>query len=266
MLGSRSCLVAVVCMATAVLAEPKPPTEPQKQAATELVKKAIAKSQAGDHDAAIRLYLDAYALVPNAILLSNVGSEFRQSQKPVEALRYFCMYLDKDPTGAMVTYVTAQAREVQHELKQDGEVCAKPAEPKKVEPVKPVDPQVTATKQPIVEPTKPADGGKTWRIVGIATGGVGLATLGAGIYFGVRAQHFSDEITHHDTSVPYQNLAQIQSDGQAAENKQIIFDVAGGALTVAGVVMYFVGRSKHGESQSVSLVPTSNGFALAGGF
>src|SRR5262245_17571625 len=116
--------------ATAVLADPKPPTEKDKQLANDLVKKAIVKSQAGDHNAAIDLYLKAHTIVPNPSLLSNIGAEYQQSDRPEQALRYFCMYLDKDPRGTSAPYAAAQARSLQIELGNkdvdDRDVCAKP--------------------------------------------------------------------------------------------------------------------------------------------
>ena len=55
--------------------------------AGDLVKKAIARSQAGDHNAAIEIYLQAYTILPNPLLLSNIGAEFQQSGMPKEALK-----------------------------------------------------------------------------------------------------------------------------------------------------------------------------------
>src|SRR5262245_52492348 len=99
MMGLRAFTVlAVVCAAGHASAEPA--SASAQQQASDLVKKAIAKSQAGDHEGAIKLYLDAYTLVPNPILLSNIGSEYQQVKKAVEALKYFCKYLEKDPTGS----------------------------------------------------------------------------------------------------------------------------------------------------------------------
>src|SRR3954447_6077801 len=102
--------------ATPALTQPKPPTAQQKQQAGDLVKQAIAKSQAGDHQAAIELYLQAYAIVPLPLLLSNLGSEYKALQKPVESLRYFCKYLEADPTGTNVAYAKAEAKLAQHDL------------------------------------------------------------------------------------------------------------------------------------------------------
>src|SRR5258706_5711756 len=109
--ASRTTAALLVCglCASSALADPRP-TEKDKQIAGELVKKAIARSQAGDHATAIDIYLQAYTIVPNSILLSNIGTEFQQSGKPAQALRYFCMYLDKDPSGTNAPYATLQAK------------------------------------------------------------------------------------------------------------------------------------------------------------
>src|SRR5215218_2872589 len=107
--------LASLLVASPVLAQPK--TDQQKQQlAGELVKKAITRSQEGDHLGAIDLYLQAYSLIPQHTLLSNVGNEYQQAQKPIEALKYFCMYLDKDPTGTNATYAQVKAKALQIEL------------------------------------------------------------------------------------------------------------------------------------------------------
>src|SRR5258706_16382297 len=116
--GSRifGALLASLWLASTAHAQPRSPTDRDRQVAGELVKKAIAKSQAGDHSAAIDIYLQAYTIVPNSILLSNIGTEFQRIGKLPEALRYFCMYLDKDPSGANVPYATSRAKALQIEL------------------------------------------------------------------------------------------------------------------------------------------------------
>src|SRR5215510_1718489 len=98
MRGSRTfaALVGTALLAGHAVADPKPPSEKDRQMASDLVKKAIARSRAGDHETAIEIYLQAYTLAPNSLLLSNIGAEFQQSNMLDEALKYFCMYLEKD--------------------------------------------------------------------------------------------------------------------------------------------------------------------------
>jgi tetratricopeptide (TPR) repeat protein len=109
-------LIAALLVVSVASAQPNKPTDVQVKKAGDLVKGAIAKSQAGDHSAAIDLYLNAYQLVPLAVLLSNIGSEYQQVNKPVEALKYFCKYLDAEPTGTNATYAIAQAKSLQIQL------------------------------------------------------------------------------------------------------------------------------------------------------
>src|SRR5215813_5616945 len=77
-------LLASVMIISPVLAQPK------DKGAQELVKKAITASNRGDHLAAIDLYLEAYKMAPVPVLLSNIGREYQQADKQVEALKYFC--------------------------------------------------------------------------------------------------------------------------------------------------------------------------------
>src|SRR5262245_53881135 len=105
-MGSTRALALALLFVPAIAAAQQP-TAQQKQQASELVKKAISKSQAGDHDSAVELYLQAYTIIPQPLLLSNIGSEYQQMQKPVEALKYFCKYLEADgPQGQNAGYAT----------------------------------------------------------------------------------------------------------------------------------------------------------------
>ena len=275
MMGSLRALGVLVtlCLAGPSLAQP---TDAQKQQAGELVKKAIAKSQANEHDGAIKLYLEAYALIPLPILLSNVGFEYQQLQKSVDALKYFCMYLDKDPTGSNVAYVTAQAKVAQTQLgNKDGEVCAKKVDPVVVPtgPITTVGTVTTPTGQVTgtTAATSLPDPGKGMRLAGLGVGGAGLATLGVGVFFGFKAKQNSDLISNHDKNMSWpDNIKQIEADGASFEKKQIIFTVAGGVLATTGAVIYLVGRSRRGSAERVTVTPTATsdtlGVTIGGGF
>src|SRR5688572_13065629 len=142
MMGIPRRIVAAVMVsllvATPLYAQPPAPTPQQKQAAGDLTKQAIAKSQAGEHEKSIELYLAAFEIVPLPVLLSNVGAEYQKLKKPVEALKYFCMYLEKDPTGQSATFARAQAKLIQIEQGNkdvtDETVCD-PPKPKEPDPV-----------------------------------------------------------------------------------------------------------------------------------
>src|SRR3569833_4480715 len=119
--------VALALIASTGLASAQPKASPQQiQQAGDLVKKAIAKSQAGDHTLASERYQQAYNIVPQPILLANIGSEYQQAHKPAEAVKSFCQHLAADPNGPNVTFATTQVKSLQIELGNDvddSDVC-----------------------------------------------------------------------------------------------------------------------------------------------
>jgi tetratricopeptide (TPR) repeat protein len=267
-------------------ADPSPPPEKDKQLASDLTKKAIVKSQAGDHNSAIDLYLKAYTIVPNSILLSNIGAEYQQSDRPEQALRYFCMYLDKDPSGTNAPYAAAQARSLQIELGNkdvdDRDVCAKPRprarpRPEPKDPPPEPEPGVGPGGRPVREPEPVArddraSKGDTLKYVGIGAGIGGAVAVGVGIYAGIRASAISDEISTHDRTMKWPNdIQDLQRRGQSYENVQIGALVAGGVAVTAGVILYVLSRSdspseRPGDKAALTVSPTTNGFVVLGRF
>jgi len=279
MMGSVRTFALVLLLAPAVaLAQP---SAKDKQQASDLVKKAIAKSQAGDHQSAIDLYLEAYKLIPQPLLLSNVGSEYQALRKPVEALKYFCKYIEADPMGDNVGYATAQARTLHMELVgdlsvEDKDLCKPIVKPAPASPAPPPEPVVT--QQPPTPPPGPVDQGPrtttpTIRYVGLAVAGLGVVAFGGGVYFGLEARSISDEITNHDMNEPWPaNIKDREAEGKRAEQMQIGLMIGGGVALAAGVTMFFLGspKTEASMSTSVSITPLATtdtlGFAAAGRF
>ena len=67
----------------------------------------------------------------------------------------------------------------------------------------------------------------------------------------------------------WDGIVKLQEDGEKAEQRQIIFTVAGGAMLIGGTALYFLGRSK-GSTKEVALTPVAApgnaGFAVTGRF
>lgn len=272
-------VVASVCLTGTAFAQGKPPTAKQKAKASELVKQAIAKSQAGDHETAASLYEEAFKIIPQPLLLSNIGSEYQAMQKPVESLKYFCKYIEADPTGSNISFATAQAKTLYIELGgvttvTDADVCkpiVKPPPPKEPDPV------VVETKPPPVEhqvvPRQEAPKASPLRWVGLGLGVVGIGVFGGGVYFGMKAADITDQINNHDPSDPWPaNIRELEADGASYEKKQIALMVGGGVAVAAGVALFFIGapKAQREGAASVSITPVATpdtlGFAAAGRF
>lgn len=276
---SIAALVASAVLAGPALADSKAPSEKDRQLASDLVKKAIARSQAGDHSTAIEIYLQAYTIVPNSLLLSNIGAEFQQNGMPKEAYKYFCMYLEKDPSGTNAPYATSQAKILARQLHKkvdDQDVCSPPKEepdeppprkPKRSEPPPPPPPPP----QPPVE-VKRDSGNPGVMYTGVAAGIAGIAAGGLGIYYGLQGKSINDQINSHDPKQPWPpNIRDLMKEGERDNSLQIGFLVASGVLVTTGVVLYVVSRPdgtpEHGgDKTAVHVTPTTNGLAVFGRF
>jgi hypothetical protein len=289
-IGWRSTLVVVtVAGLSAARAEPRP-TAKDQQLARDLVSKAIARSQAGDHEAAIASYVKAFSILPNPVLLSNIGSEFLQSGKPRDALRYFCLYLEQEPEGSVAAYATSQARSLQiqlgNQIDDRDDVCA-PARPR---------PRLASRERELATSPEPAAaaidrtrGGElegeappaqrtssALMYVGVAAGIAGISGIGLGAYAGVRAKSISDDITHHDPAAPWPtNIHDLERRGRDYETLEIAGLVGGIGLIATGVVLYVIGRpdsppdrttQRTSARAAIQLAPTRHGLAVLGQF
>jgi hypothetical protein len=273
----RVCALALMLIVAPSLAVAEPSAK-DKDRASDLVKKAIAKSQAGDHETAVGLYLDAYKIIPQPLLLSNIGSEYQQMNKPVEALKYFCKYIEADPTGSNMTYALAQARTLYVDLGgkasvDDKDLC-KPIV--KANPEPKTQPTTTPIETPVTTKTT-SDTAKTkqspLRYTGLVVGTVGVAVFGLGVYYGFHAQSITDELNGHDVTMEWPaNTPDRQREGQRAENMQIGLMIGGGVAIAAGVTMFLLGRPPHVAERdgAIAIVPVATndslGFSAAGRF
>lgn len=284
---SPATLLAIILVSGTALADPTPKSQKDRQVASDMVKRAIARSEAGDHAGAIKIYLQAYALAPNALLLSNLGAEYQQDGKYAEALQYFCTYLEKDPAGTNAAYATAQARILQGQLghKVVGDAVCATHEPASTGDPLPGGEAAGQAGQPLPEPAHPSreatpepGGNATLRYLGIGAGITGVVALGVGAYTGYRAKDISDRLDGYagkmsDPGKPPapwpSDVQDLQRRGQRYEDLQIGFLIAGGVLVTAGAVLYIVGRpdaADRNDRRAIAVSPTRDGVALFGQF
>lgn len=260
------------------VAQPAPPANAEEQAKA----KFVAGKQSyrlGEYDEAIALWKEAYRLKDNPAFLFNIGQAYREKGDLPKALQFFENYLKEAPANASNRSDVEQRVAELKKLIEDQRASAKrpPNEPVELNPTTtadPVDPVGTApttttttdpttTSPPIgsetpEEPPEGGGGGGGMRIAGLATGGVGLALIGTGVFFGLKAksaqQDVEDAIANGE--VWTEELDQKDADGRSAATTSTLTLGLGAAAVVGGGVLFYLGlRKGQTESSTVSLVP-----------
>lgn len=274
---------ALVLIATTAIAQAQPkPTQAQIGAAGDLVKKAIAKSQAGDHSAAIELYQQAYTIIPQPILLSNIGSEYQQAQKPADAVKYFCKYLDAEPAGNGATFATNQVKSLQIQLGNDVEADA-PCKvvPKAAPTPPPTQPELTGTQFGETggpQKDEPGHPGRALEYTGIGVMIVSAIPLAIGINYAWKGHSLTSQIDGHDPNMKWPEtidgikLEDTRTVGQDYNSKAWTWTIVGGIGLALGGTLFYLGH-RQGEKPSTEharIVPTAGahdaGFAVVGRF
>ena len=284
---SRAVALALIAGTSLAYAQPKPSPQ-QVQQAGDLVKKAIAKSQAGDHTLAIELYEQAYNIIPQPILLSNVGSEYQQAQKPADAVKYFCRYLAADPNGPGVTFATTQVKSMQIELGNevdDADVChPKPKAAPLPPPTAPPEPSnLTGTNfGPTGGPTaeEPSHPGRALEYTGVAVMVASAVPLVIGLGYTYKSYSLNSQIADHKMGDQWPqtidgiDIKQWPTEGARFNHDAYVFTIPGaiGVLIGGGVLYYGIHRSNAASSSTehARVIPTASahdaGLAVVGSF
>jgi serine/threonine-protein kinase len=218
-------------------------------------------------DAAIAKFKEAYRIRPDAPSLFNIAQSNRLKGDCTEALNFYKTYKRNFPKEKNIDKVD--------KFIADMEECAKTApvktEPVKTEPVKtePVKTEPVKTEpaktEPRPDPGPPerSDPGKPKRVAGLVVGGLGVVSLGASVFFGLRARTASKDAEAAMMGETWN--PSIETRGEtAARNGKIAVGV-GVALVGTGVVLYILGRKSSDESAAVGVVPSSDGATLVWG-
>ncbi len=223
-------------------------------------------------DAAIARFKEAYRLRPDAPSLFNIAQSYRLKGDCAEAANFYKTFKRNFPKekniGKVDKFITDMDECAKSEPVKTEPVKTEPikTEPVKTEPITTEPVKTEPVKTEPVKTTKPlpsADPGKTKRVAGVIIGGAGVVSLGATVFFGLRARAASKDATDArmgDTWTPA-----IETRGEtAARNGKISLGV-GVALIGTGVVLYMLGRSGSSETATVGVVPSHDGATLVWG-
>jgi hypothetical protein len=230
----------------------------------------------GRWDEAIAEYRAAYDMAPLPLILFHLGQAYWQKGDKGAALAAYRKYLGAEPNGR----ASAEARQRVAELEAEGVaaavetpsggVAAAPsgagvgaaptvgASPVPPAPVPIAAPAPAASVEPADEP---APRGHGLRTAGLVSLGVGVAAIGAGVYFGLHASSLADEVAKMYSTDKV-------NEGNDANRNFIILTAAGGAAVVAGGILWYLDSKQ--DDRPVRVVPYTRaheaGLSVAGRF
>jgi tetratricopeptide (TPR) repeat protein len=240
----------------------------EERAAREHYDKGIRKYDLGEFDEAIAEFKQAYSIVPTPGLLFNIAQAFRLKKDYEQALYFYRRYLRVAPSPPNRKDVEARIAEIER-LRSEKE--RPPHQPPR-DAIPPDDAGAagtspTAGAMPAAAPPDRVArrSGRVLKWSGLVTAATGVAAVGAGVYFGLQARSASDDLAalaaqHGAWSDHYQKIL---SDGQSEALRANVLFAAGGALVVAGGVLYYLGWRRDAEPAAVAVTWSSGGPTLA---
>jgi hypothetical protein len=208
---------------------------------------------AGDADKGATLLAELFVETRDFNHIYNQGRCFEQNHRYQDALSRFREYLRKAPALSEADRLDAE------EHVRECEKLATGPTPSAALPL-PAPPEAQPVAPPLVSQPAPVDvtqagavteqgnRGRILRIAGIASGALGLASFGTGLYFYTRAVSLSDDVSSSDNPSASDHKA-----GKNAETMQWVFHGIGAAAVATGAVLYYLGwRSSTGDTPAVA--------------
>jgi hypothetical protein len=254
--------------------------EPALGASRRAQEKAARKAcLAGDADKGVSILADLFVETRQPVYIFNQGRCFEQNRRYEDAIARFEEYLRAGETAGLSAEDRAAAEkhiadcksrvpETSNKVQATAPPSFVPPPPSAApipEPVSTPQPAAGLVEQPQPQP-EPPKGRSKLLTAGIIVGAVGVAAVGLGMGFNVKANSMVNDM---HTKVDYYS----ENTNSSRESYQILAWVGyigGAALVATGVVLVAVGASRGRSSQSVALVPTVGpdqaGMLLSGAF
>ncbi|MBT8492444.1 MAG: hypothetical protein KJO07_05255 [Deltaproteobacteria bacterium] len=259
---------------------------PQAQARVEYQKGETAYAT-GDFETAIVHYKKAYELSKKPALLFNIAQAYKVKRDYRNAIYFYETYLrlEESPSNQadveryiknLKAQMAADRKRAEDERRLEQErKRAKAAKEKAEAEQRRLEAEAKARQAREREVLAQAElaraqGGPLrepnpkLKLAGWVTGGVGLATLGAGIVFNLRASSKFDDVNSAEKW-----SAELDDTLDTAEGSRtlgIVLSSVGGAALVTGGILYYLGhRGRVVETPAVTLSPTEGGMRIGFG-
>jgi tetratricopeptide (TPR) repeat protein len=284
----RSVVLAIVIFG--VSAAPIASAQPQdvEAAAREAFARGKRHYDLAEYDQAIAAWKEAYHLKRSPLLLFNIGQAFRLSGDCAQATQFYASYrreerapknlAELEAAEALCAAALARPSEPRPGEPRPGE--PRPSEPRPTEP-KPSEPRPTeprpiepspgpATTGPTSAATTPGaalprpapvrggDPGRGRRLAGLVAGGAGLALIGTGVVFELRARDARSTIEGASGEWTLA-LASLEDRGRRDRTIALVAFGAGAGALATGAILYVLGR----RDDAVEITPTAGGATVA---
>jgi hypothetical protein len=233
----------------------------------------------GDYAKGVEILSDLFidTLDPNHIF--NQARCFEQNNRCAEAVSRFREYLRK-ATGLSSAEKADTEKHIADCQALLGQKVAPEPKPEAAPP-EPAGPSAAPSPPPVAEmavivppaPLAPeqvavanetsspaAHPGRGLRIAGIACGVLGVASVGAGVYYYTRAKSYSDKVAEQGLTP----VASDQNAGKNAQTMQWVFYSAGAAAIATGTVLYVLGWPSGDAGRNVAGIAPMFGPGVAG--
>ena len=225
-----------------------------------LAEKGRAAHDAGDYNAAVAAFKEAYVLAPSPGLLFNIAQAYRLGGNCDEAAWMYRRLLDTNPIGSHRSLAENHLASVERCGSGGLRVTATPATPDEVK--LPEAPTTLTT-------DLPADGrSRTYKRFGIYTAVGGGALLAGAAVFALDARDASNTVA--ETYKRGGKWADVKDDDARGRRSSTIatgLGIGGGLAVATGAVLFAVGRH-YEKAQHVAVTPTGRGaqVSLSWGF
>ncbi|HUS30228.1 MAG TPA: hypothetical protein VMZ53_17090 [Kofleriaceae bacterium] len=227
---------------------------------------------AGDYQAAVAAWKEAYVLAPSPGLLFNIAQAYRLAGNCDEAAWMYRRFLDTDPTGPNKALAEQHLASVEKcgrgglpMMVVTPKIIAKVPDPKNVVKADGSSSTSITTDLPLDEQDKRA---RTYKRVGIGLGvGAGAALVGAAV-FALDANDASNTVEDtYKHGGKWSDVKEADARGKRSATLATALGIGGGVALASGVVLYSLGH-RYEKAQHVAVVPTGHGaqVSLSWGF
>jgi hypothetical protein len=221
--------------------------------ARQLAEKGRNAHNAGDYNAAVAAFKEAYVLAPSPGLLFNIAQAYRLAGNCDESAWMYRRFLDTNPIGEHRALAEGHLASVE-KCGSGGLRVSSPEVPR--DHIKLPEPETK-----LIELASSDTRGAKYKRYGIGTAIGGGALLAGAAFFAIDANDASNTVEGtYKRGGKWDDIKDVDARGKRSATIATVLGVGGGVAVATGAVLYAVGR-RYETAQHVAVTPTAGGGA-----